>query len=179
MLVINMYGGPGTGKSTSAAMVFAMLKQRGINTEYVTEFAKDLTWHKRHSTLNDQVYVLAKQHHKLFMLKDQVDVVVTDSPLLLTLYYGQDHHDSLKQLAIDLYKGYNNIDILLRRSKEYNPSGRNQTEAEAREIDIQIKDILNTHATGYSIHDTNMDSYNRIANSIEVLLKWEANPDAR
>jgi adenylylsulfate kinase-like enzyme len=40
--VINLFGGPGTGKSTLAAALFTDLKMKGINAELVTEFAKDL-----------------------------------------------------------------------------------------------------------------------------------------
>lgn len=43
-LVINLFGAPGAGKSTGAAIVFAELKKRGVNAELVTEFAKDKTW---------------------------------------------------------------------------------------------------------------------------------------
>lgn len=44
MLVINLFGVPGAGKSTGAAYIFARLKMLGINTELVTEFAKDKVW---------------------------------------------------------------------------------------------------------------------------------------
>lgn len=40
-LVVNLFGGPGSGKSTGAAYVFARLKMLGYNAELVTEFAKD------------------------------------------------------------------------------------------------------------------------------------------
>ncbi len=43
-LVVNLLGGPGSGKSTTAADVFARLKWQDINCELVTEFAKDLVW---------------------------------------------------------------------------------------------------------------------------------------
>ena len=39
--VINLYGGPGTGKSTTAAALFALIKREGYNVELVTEFAID------------------------------------------------------------------------------------------------------------------------------------------
>lgn len=42
-LVVNLFGGPGSGKSTGAAYVFARLKMLGYNAELVTEFAKDKT----------------------------------------------------------------------------------------------------------------------------------------
>ena len=40
MIVVNLFGGPGCGKSTTAAWLFNQLKERGINCEYVTEFPK-------------------------------------------------------------------------------------------------------------------------------------------
>lgn len=41
MILINLFGAPGTGKSTGAAYIFSQLKMKGINAELVTEFAKD------------------------------------------------------------------------------------------------------------------------------------------
>ena len=40
-LVVNLYGAPGSGKSTGAAYIFAELKMLGINCELITEFASD------------------------------------------------------------------------------------------------------------------------------------------
>jgi len=44
MLVVNLFGAPGAGKSTGAAYIFSQLKMAGINAELVTEFAKDKVW---------------------------------------------------------------------------------------------------------------------------------------
>ena len=41
LIVINLCGSPGAGKSTGAAYVFSQLKMAGVNAELVTEFAKD------------------------------------------------------------------------------------------------------------------------------------------
>ena len=41
MILANLFGAPGAGKSTGAAYVFSKLKMAGINAELVTEFAKD------------------------------------------------------------------------------------------------------------------------------------------
>lgn len=147
MQIINLYGGPGTGKSTTAAQIFAELKKRGINVELVTEFAKDLTWHERHKTLTDQLYILGKQHHKIFMLKDKVDYIITDSPLFLSAYYNEfvcaePLPETFRNLVIDLWWTYDSIDIFLTRSKAYNPKGRNQTEEEAVKIDTTLKAMM-------------------------------------
>jgi hypothetical protein len=59
-VVVNLYGGPGTGKSRTAALLFATMKQRGVNCELATEYAKDVVWEGRESLLSDQIYLFAK-----------------------------------------------------------------------------------------------------------------------
>ena len=52
-IVCNFFSGPGAGKSTLAAAVFAKLKMLGVNCELVTEFAKDKTWEKNYTALSN------------------------------------------------------------------------------------------------------------------------------
>ena len=40
-IVVNLFPGPGTGKSTGAAYIFSKLKMAGVDAEYVSEFAKE------------------------------------------------------------------------------------------------------------------------------------------
>ena len=65
MYVINLFGGPSTGKSTLAALLFGTLKSKyDLNCEYVNEYAKDLVYEKRNQILlKDQLYIFAKQNH--------------------------------------------------------------------------------------------------------------------
>lgn len=58
--VINLFGGPGCGKSTGAAYIFSLLKMKGMNVELVTEFAKDKTWEHNSKALTCQPYVFGK-----------------------------------------------------------------------------------------------------------------------
>lgn len=148
MKVINLFAGPGAGKSTIAAGVFSKMKKLGLNVELVTEYAKDLTWEGRQNLLNyDQLYVFAKQQRRLDRLRNVVDYVVTDSPLLLGLaYLRKDYPASLGGLIYDYWNRYNNINFFLsREDKVYNPIGRNQTEEEARKLDDKIYSILATN----------------------------------
>ena len=65
-IVINLFGAPGAGKSTLMAELFASLKNAGVDCEMSPEFAKELVWEKRTRTFDDELYILAKQNHRLF-----------------------------------------------------------------------------------------------------------------
>ena len=144
MKVINLFGGPGTGKSTCRAGIFYLMKSREYNIEEVTEYAKDITWEGTQILLSDQLYVLANQNRRLERLRDKVEVCVSDSPLLLTINYVNPNYLPLhfQALTYELWNTYDNINIFLNRKKKYNPNGRNQSYEEAVKIDKNIKRIL-------------------------------------
>ena len=59
MLVVNLFGAPGAGKSTDSAIyIFSQLKINGINAELVTEFAKNIIWEHNRKALTNQIYML-------------------------------------------------------------------------------------------------------------------------
>ena len=90
-LIVNIYGGPGAGKSTTALQLVAELKKLGYHADYVSEVAKELVYAKdlEHldGTLINQSKILSEQKRRLDIMLDNVDVVVTDSPLLLNTVY--------------------------------------------------------------------------------------------
>lgn len=145
-LVVNLMAGPGAGKSTLAAGVFEGLKLSGVDSELVTEFAKYATWQKNFTALSDQFYMTAKQHHREFVVLGQVDVMVTDSPLILGILYYNDPNKKKERAYFDYitetFNERDNLTYFVERVKEYNPNGRNQTEDEARALDTQIKNTL-------------------------------------
>ncbi len=142
-LVVSLYGGPGSGKSTVCADLFARLKWKGVNCEMALEYAKDKCWEKSTNTLENQLYVFGKQHHRIWRLHTQVDIVITDSPLLLSLIYKRDPCDVFTSLVFKEYNKFTNINFFINRKKDYNPSGRLQTLEGAKEIDTKIKNLLN------------------------------------
>ena len=87
-VVINLFGGPGLGKSTIASGLFYRMKVAGFQVESVTEYAKDVVWDQAPTKFSDQLYITAKQNRKLWRLQDQVEWIVSDSPLLLGLHYA-------------------------------------------------------------------------------------------
>lgn len=146
VLVVNMFGGPGSGKSTTATGVFSGLKLAGVNAEYVSEYAKDLVWSER--SLRNQLLILGKQYDRMLRLKDKVEVIVTDSPLLLTALYNEGHQ-SISQAAKDVYSEFWNLNFVIQRAKPYNPAGRYQTEDEARALDLRTRQLLASHELAY------------------------------
>lgn len=171
-LVVNLFGSPGTGKSTLMAELFAKLKCAKIDCEMVPEFAKELVWEARHDTLRDQLYILGKQHHRLFRLNGKVDVIVLDSPLLLNTVYNrlyntppngiytkqQIFNDSLEYTVVAATRLYNNLNIFLNRTKAYNPNGRQQTEEQSNELAVTILDTIKEHEIPFVQLDANSET---------------------
>jgi tRNA uridine 5-carbamoylmethylation protein Kti12 len=83
--IINLYGGPGTGKSTSAAYLYYILKAEGHNVELVREYVKDWAWEGRQISTYDQIYFLGKQVRRESLLYGKVDWIITDSPVMMNL----------------------------------------------------------------------------------------------
>lgn len=161
MNVINFFAGPGAGKSTMAAALFVEMKNRGEKVELVTEYAKDMVYENRSNILDDQLYVLAKQSRRLSRLKGVVDWVVTDSPLLLTLVYNQSS-GLIDQLAVKLFREYDNCNFFLERVKPYMKYGRGQTEDEAREIDREVRGVLSATRTPHTNIPGELESLGKI-----------------
>jgi len=147
MQVVNLFGGPCTGKSTTAAGLFFEMKKARLNVELVTEYAKDAVWEKRHDLFDDQIYIFAKQQRRIARLKGHgLDWVITDSPIALGLVYLREGvlSDNFNRLVMEVFNGFENHNFLLQRNFEYNPIGRNQKdEEEAKVFDLKVTRLLN------------------------------------
>lgn len=142
MIVVNLFGPPGAGKSTGAAYVFSKLKMAGVNAELVTEFAKDVVWEETNIPLQNQAYVFGNQSYRISRCADKVDVVVTDSPVLLSAYYGNEESHEFKEAVLQNFSAYSNMNYFIVRQKEYNPVGRIHSEQESDEISTGLISML-------------------------------------
>ncbi|CAB4122436.1 Fer4_NifH domain containing protein [uncultured Caudovirales phage] len=148
MKIINLFGGPGVGKSTTAAGLFYEMKKRHLNVELVTEYAKDAVWENRSNLLDDQIYIFAKQQRRISRLMDHgIEWVITDSPISLGLVYLRDGTLSshFNELVMEVFNRFENHNFLLQRKWAYNPVGRMQTETQAREFDDRVLALLNRY----------------------------------
>lgn len=170
-LVVNLFGGPGCGKSTTMARLFADLKTRGLNVEMVSEFAKDLVYEQRQETMKDELYIFAKQHHRMFRVNDKVDIIITDRPLLLTNIYASLYlpDDMFRKDLINLvrttFNNFENYNIMLNRNGiEYKNEGRLQDLEQSKEIDeLTLKELILSRQS-YSMIQTN--NYDMILESV-------------
>lgn len=148
MKVVNIFGSPGAGKSTARAGLFYKMKMSGSSVEEVTEYAKDVVWEERYNVFQDQLYLLAKQNRKLLRLREKVEYVLTDSPIILNaVYLEQCKHlnkfsNTLSSLILEVFNEYDNINIFLNRKHKYEEIGRYQSELESDEISKNIKQLL-------------------------------------
>jgi len=145
LTVINMFGGPGCAKSSTAAGIFYNMKKLHYDVEFAYEAAKELVWEQRHITLQQQDYVSAEQHRRLYLLRDKVQFVVTDCPILMGCVYAD--HDEWSGLFPHLFKTfhkYRNINVLLKRDPSvlYQARGRNQSYIQSLADDQKIQDML-------------------------------------
>lgn len=144
-LTVNFFAGPGAGKSTTATGVFSNLKLAGKNAELVTEFAKDCTWEGNKAALTCQPYVTGTQIWRVQRaFQGGAQIVVTDSPVLLGTAYVETL-DPMTLVCLREHARYPSINFLVVRTKQYQPVGRNQTEAEAVALDTKIERILHDY----------------------------------
>ena len=172
MIVVNLFGAPGAGKSTGAAYIFSLLKMAGVNAELVTEFAKDKTWEHNTKALDNQVYMFGKQLFRITKCQDDVDVIITDSPLFLNILYNHSEllGEDFNKLVVKIFKSYNNMNFFLTRVKPYNPVGRNQTEEESDNLSIALCQLMEKYNIEYTKLHGNTGSYDFIYRKvIEVL----------
>lgn len=176
-LVVNLFGGPGTGKSTNAALTFGKLKSQGVSAELVTEYAKDLVWEERYHALGFQPYIIAKQMWRIHKLLGKVDVIITDSPILLGLVYGAEGYgEGWKSHILEFFNSLDNLNVMLIRNDEAHPyvaNGRTQTDVgEAQLIDTQIESLLENHSIPTEFIDIqeNDQTADQIVHLVEMMI---------
>ncbi len=167
-LVVNLFGVPCAGKSTGAAYIFYKLKTLGLNVELVTEFAKDKVWEQNDEALKNQAYIFGQQTFRLSRCVDKVDVVITDSPLPLSIIYNKDKRltENFNKSVMDVFNSYENINYLLHRVKPYNQVGRLQSEQEAKSLERPVFRLLEERSIPYKVVGSDTTGYDIIVKDV-------------
>lgn len=168
MIVVNLFGAPGAGKSTGAAYIFAKLKMAGINAELVTEFAKDKVWDEAKEPFNNQAYIFGEQYYRMSRCKNKVDVIVTDSPLLLSLLYNESAElgNAFEETVWNAYNSYDNINYFVNRTKTYNPVGRIHSVEQSNQIANELHQLLDVSELPYKDINGNMTDYDKVVEEV-------------
>lgn len=156
--VINLFGGPSTGKSKTAADIYSHLKEKGQSVELVREYVKHWAYTKRKIEKYDQLYLLGKQSHYESFLYGTVRYIVTDSPVLLAGFYSTYYQGLVASYVDEAAKGFvkhssddgvQHLNFLLSRDFPYDPQGRYETEEQATHLDGHLKGYLEAFSTDY------------------------------
>ena len=169
--IINIFGAPGAGKSTIASGLFYQMKKFGYNVELAFEWIKFKVYQEDAYPFKDQIYTFAKQNKQINQLTMQVDYIITDSPLLLSLLYGKNECKAFHDLVLYCYYKNKNYNFVVERNHNYQSIGRYQNEKESQELHKDILKILNT----YHIPFTLVKSTNALETIIDDLKLKEQN----
>jgi len=173
MMKINAFAGPCGGKTTSCWEIASALKRKGIIVEYVSEYTKELVYEKDFvtldGTLENQEIILKEQKHRQDRLYGQVQVIVTDAPLLFNIIYLEEKPDWYVKKVLDIFNSYNNLNIFIKRDKEkFTHIGRNHNLEESIEKDKEILNFLESNDIPYIVYNyEDLDKFvNEIVNSL-------------
>ena len=157
-VVVNMLGGSGIGKSTTAAGLYYQMKLRHEQVELVREYVKILAWQGIKPGQYDQVNIFGEQCKLEHALYGKVDYIVTDSPIVLAPIYEVYYHGdsmmeeaTIKFLKKSAANDIKQLNIVLERAKDYDEKGRYQTLEEAMVVDDMVKDFLTRYNMPYHV----------------------------
>ena len=153
MILINLTGGPGAGKTTLSYYLAYRLKAAGIRAELTSESSRE---HHIYTyppdrvplqLLDNQILVVGQQYERILRLKRHgFEVAVCDSALeQQTIYFrGHIYEKTLKAVVKDTAKQFETYSVFINpKPGVYDPESRTQrTEAAARALDKEVRKLF-------------------------------------
>jgi RecA/RadA recombinase len=141
-MIINIFGGPGTGKSTLALGLGFELKKQGFEAAVIIEEAKPYALAEDSIDAPTQLKIMAAQHANESKYYGLADFIITDSPLELQGFYywlrtGSNIYRELVA-GLRMYCTEERRNFLLVRSHAHSQRGRFQTEEQAKHLDPKL-----------------------------------------
>lgn len=154
-MVINAYGGPGAGKTTSCLSLVAELKKRGYTVEYVSEYAKELVYDDLtmlDGSKENQLKILGEQIKRMDRYMGKIDFIVTDASILLNPVYLKDDVPGYDSSIAKIYNHYKNFNFFVNRGEKFVQEGRVENLDESIRKDQEIKEILKKNQIFYGTY---------------------------
>jgi hypothetical protein len=175
---INLFGGPGVGKSTIAADVFATMKINNYDVELVYEYAKSRVYEQHDSVLFDQTYLFAKQLRQMHRIDNYgIPFAVCEAPLMMSIAYARERavpYQTFEPFVKDVSDSFNNINFVLNRSVSYKSSGRVHGEEEAKKLDRLVMDVLTEYNEPFYTLTVHEEISREIIEIVEMEMKqWQ------
>lgn len=159
MIVLNLLGEPGVGKSVSAAGIFYEFSINKFKSEVIPEVAKGYAWETpkdsngkalTHPIFGQQIFLLGEQNRMLERVIGQREIAIMECPLIMTaIYKPEEYFASFVPLVLEQFNSYKNINIVLERNHEFDPQGRIHDEVQAKEVKSKLIDFLDVHNITY------------------------------
>lgn len=164
MLVVNLLGEPGVGKSVTAAGVYYELSINRFKAEVIPEVAKGYAWETPkdkdgksliHPIFAQQIFILGEQNRMLERVKGQREVAIMECPLLMgAIYKAENYFSHFVPLVLEQFNSYKNLNIVLERNHQFDPAGRVHDEKQSIEVRAKMLDFLNEHNIPFVVMKT-------------------------
>ena len=157
-ILINAYGSPSSGKTTLCARLFAALKNLGVDAYLTMEVVKTWCIEGREIGRYGQYVLFGQEVERQSRLFNKVDIALVDSPVGLSgfynYYYSGKTDNSLSVPCREFYKraaedGVQILNFFLTPQKPYDPRARYQTEEQAQDVHVSLKEWLNREGYNY------------------------------
>lgn len=155
-IIVNAFGGPGSGKTTACFYVACELKKKGYVVEYVPEYSKELVWEENWELLDGsyehQKQILAEQKRRIDRLIGRVDFIVTDAPLLFNIIYLNDCSEKSQHMSnlLNVFNQYSNFNFFVKRDEQdFEETGRIHNFEESKQKDDEILSLLKNNKLYY------------------------------
>lgn len=154
-IVVNLFSPPNSGKVELANNICGRLLQEGILCKNIIE-DKDLVRGARYSgkeQITDEIYIFSKQSNEFFKNHGVAEVMVTNRPLLLSMYYnnkfGRGYYTKLNDLILEQHSHYYNVNLFI--DNDFPISDFDISDKLLYEMRIGILDMLNENNVCYEI----------------------------
>lgn len=181
--VVNLIGGPGVGKTTMAHLLVYLASAAGLRTAFVPEYVKSWALEGRPFRPYDELYFLGKQARYESIHYGRDELIVTDKPLLMDVMYARKFSPQLapaiEQSVTSLMKmaeeehGVRHANVILKRIHPYQPHGRYQDEAGAREMDVDMREILREMGMDSIVAEPTEAAFRQL---FDRIVRWRACP---
>ena len=156
MLVINLLGEPGVGKSSTSGGVFYELGVNNFRSEVVNEVAKGYAWETPkdpstgkslfHPIFGQQIFLLGEQNRWLERINNQREIAIMECPLLMmAIYKPENYLESFNSIVLEQFAKYNNVNIVIERNHKFDPQGRVHTEDDSKEVRSKLLSFMFEH----------------------------------